>query len=104
MTEAWLLFDDAAIRRAAGNPNGTMPLGLPPLKSVESLPDPKSILHEALRVASNRSGRRRKQLHPDIRRLADLIDDFAPLRGVPSFRAFEESLCDGLRSLELYRE
>jgi hypothetical protein len=103
MTEAWLLFDEAAIRRAAGCPNGTMPLNRPALKNVESLPDPKEVLHEALKVASNLSGRRRKQLQPDIRRLADLIDDFAPLRGVPSFRAFEGSLRDALHRLGLQR-
>jgi hypothetical protein len=77
---------------------------LPALKSVESVPDPKDVLHEALRVASNLSGRRRKQIHPDIRRIADLIDDFAPLCAVPSFRAFEESLRDALRALGLLRD
>jgi len=49
MTEAWLLFDEAAIRRAAGCPNGSMPLELPSLKTSEDIPDPKTILHEALR-------------------------------------------------------
>ena len=29
MTEAWLLFDEKAIRWAASNPNGSQPLGLP---------------------------------------------------------------------------
>jgi hypothetical protein len=104
MTEAWLLFDEPAIRRAAGCPNGKMPLNLPALKSVESVPDPKDVLHEALRVASNLSGRRRKQIHPDIRRIADLVDDYAPLRSVASFRAFEESLRDALRELALLRD
>jgi len=104
MTEAWLLFDEPAIRRAAGCPNGTHPLNLPALKHAESIPDPKEILHGALRVASHRSGRRLKQLQPDIRRLADLIDDFAPLRAVPSFLAFEESLRDALRGLGFLRD
>jgi hypothetical protein len=99
MTEAWLVFDEAAIRRTAGCPNGTMPLGLPRLKNAESIPDPKEVLHDALKVASSLSGRRLKELRPDVRRLADLIDDFAPLRGVPSFRAFEESLRDALHRL-----
>jgi hypothetical protein len=103
MTEAWLLFDEAAIRRAAGCPNGTMPLNLPALKNAESVADPKEVLHEALTVASNLSGRRRKQLHPDIRRLADLIDDFSPLRIVRSFHAFEEALREALRTLGLLR-
>jgi hypothetical protein len=31
MQEAWLLIDEAALRRAAGNPNGPMPLAMPSL-------------------------------------------------------------------------
>jgi hypothetical protein len=103
MTEAWLLFDERAIRRTAGYPNGTVPLNLPAPKNVESVPDPKDVLHEALRVASNLSGRRRKQIQLDIRRIANLIDDFAPLRAVPSFQAFEKSLRDALDKLGLLR-
>ena len=103
MTEAWLLFDEAAIRRAAGCPNGTMELGLPPLKGVESVPDPKEVLHEALRTASNLGGRRRKQFHPDIRRVADLIEDFAPLHAVLSFRTLVEGLQSALLTLGLLR-
>jgi hypothetical protein len=104
MTEAWLLFDEPAIRRAAGCPNGTNRLNLPStLKEVESIPDPKTVVHQALRVASNLSGRRLKQLQPDIRRLSDLIDDFAPLRALPSFCCFEQSLRKALRSLNVLR-
>ncbi len=80
-----------------------LPLHLPALNSVESSPDPKEILREALKEASNLSGRRRKQFKMDIRRLADLIDDFEPLRAVPSFRAFEASLCVALDALGLLR-
>lgn len=103
MTEAWLLFDESAIRRAAGCPNGTMRLPIPALKKAESLPDPKQVLHEALRIASALGGRRRKQFRPDARRLADLIDDFAPLRTLPSFSAFEARLCAALKRLRLLR-
>lgn len=104
MTEAWLLFDEAAIRRAAGYPNGTMDLALPPLKRAERTLDPKVDLHKALGTACGLSGRRIKQFQPDVRRLADLIDDFAPLRVLASFRAFEASLCAGLLSLGMMRE
>lgn len=103
MTEAWLLFDEAAIRRAAGCPNGTVPLRLPPLKSVESLPDPKDALRTLLVLASNLSGRRLKRFQPDIRRLADLTDDFSPLRELSSFRAMEDSLRAALRRLDVLR-
>jgi hypothetical protein len=103
MQEAWFLFDEAAIRLAAGCPSGRMPLDLPPLKSVESVPDPKKVLFQALTVASNLSGRRRKQLRPDVRRVAALINDFSPLRRLQAFKAFEEDLCAALRRLGMLR-
>ena len=51
MQEAWLLFDERAIRIASGNPNGSEALGLPRIEDLESLPDPKAALHEALERA-----------------------------------------------------
>lgn len=99
MTEAWLLFDEGAIRRASGYPGGTIPLALPPLKKVESLPDPKALLHNAMRDASGLRGRRRSEFYPNIHRVAELIDDFGPLMRLPSFQALDESLCRALRQL-----
>lgn len=99
MTEAWLLFDEAALRRAAGCPNGTMPLMLPPTRKVESLPDPKEILLHAMREASGLKGRRRAEFVPSIHRVADLIDDFTPLLALPSFQATEQSLSEALQQL-----
>ena len=52
MQEAWLLFNEAAIRNAAGNPNGQVMLNLPKLNTVEEIPDPKQILHHQLKAAS----------------------------------------------------
>jgi hypothetical protein len=62
MQEAWLLFDERAIRKASGNPNGQENLQLPPLNRVERLSNPKKILYELLREASGLSGRRRARL------------------------------------------
>jgi hypothetical protein len=59
MTEAWLLLDEAAIRRAAGNPSGQEELQIPPPADLEALPDPKSLLHGLLREASRSSSRLR---------------------------------------------
>jgi len=91
MQEAWFLFDSQAIRSAAGNPNGSAVLTLPALKEVENLPDPKDVLHNALRTASELRGRRLKDFRVRFhaRRLADVIDDFAPLRAVPAFLMLE---------------
>src|SRR5438067_10442591 len=36
MLEAWLLCDELALRRAAGNPNGRQPLELPPANQLEA--------------------------------------------------------------------
>ncbi len=97
MQEAWLLFDVAAIRRAAGNPNGREPLGLPELRRVENLPDPKTELYNLIRTASGLSGRRLRRLK--VRALSSrasqvsgFIEDFAPLRVLPAFRHLEANL------------
>jgi hypothetical protein len=52
MTEAWLLFDEVAIRSAAGNLSRSVALEFPSLKQIEDLTDPKERLHELLRQAS----------------------------------------------------
>lgn len=86
MTESWLLLDHQAIRTAAGNPHGKATLQLPAAKSVEKLPDPKAKLFEALIVASDRAGRRKRQFKPEAarHRVAELMN-LASLRQVPSF-------------------
>lgn len=91
MQEAWLLFDEPALRRAAGNPRGKHDLALPPVGKLEALPDPKLILHELLREASGLQGRRRKQFpaSTNARRVAEFSETFAPLRALPAFRALE---------------
>lgn len=65
MTEAWLLGDERAIRTAADNPRGTEPLDLPPLKRLETVPDPKRLLFDALIQASGHRGRRLQKFRPD---------------------------------------
>lgn len=94
MTEAWLLFDEQAIRRAAGKPRGRQPLDLPSLNRLESLPDPKSDLREALRRASGLQGRRLRRFgsRTDASQVSEYIDDFAPLRNLAAFRDLETRL------------
>jgi len=58
MTEAWLLFDEPALRTAAGNPNGRVDLRLPRLQDADSLPDPKRLLEDCLKRATGRQARR----------------------------------------------
>lgn len=94
MLEAWLCFNEDAIRKASGNPTGKTPLNLPTLKRVESRPDPKADLREALLTASEHTGRRRQKFNTAAAfwRVVDYIEDFSPLRELPSYQAFEKSI------------
>jgi Domain of unknown function (DUF4276) len=94
MLEAWLCFDEAAIRKAAGNPNGNQPLSLPDHKRVEARPCPKNDLKKALLAASGLQGRRLKKFNTAAAfwRIVDYIEDFSPLRQLPAYRAFEAAV------------
>jgi hypothetical protein len=99
MTEAWLLVDEAAIRTAAGNPRGRLPLNLPAPRFVEQQADPKELLFESLRVASEQAGRRLRDLGVEKRRhrVAELMD-WALLHEVPAFQSLDAELSEILDS------
>ena len=101
MQEAWLLIDERAIREAAGNPRGRIPLELPRIGQLEALPKPKALLHAALRTASELSARRLQSFKPEARafQVGDCIADFALLRQLPSFQRFEAALRQALATL-----
>jgi hypothetical protein len=94
MMEAWFVFDESALREAAGNPNGRQPLALPAMKRVEDIADPKECLHDLLTVASGLQGRRRRSFNVEasVHRLAEIIDDFSPLRPLPAFQSLEDDV------------
>lgn len=94
MTEAWLLFDEAAIRHASGNRSGRQPLNLPRLTQLEDLPDPKDVLHELLRQASGLHGSRLKRFRvtQSAIRVSSLAQSFSPLRQLSAFQALEADL------------
>jgi len=98
MREAWLLFDEAAIRRAAGNPSGTAALRLPLLALCEDLPDPRDLLQSLLREASELSARRRARLRigPMVRRITEYTQDFSPLRALTAFTVLERELQEAI--------
>lgn len=98
MTEAWFIFDAKAIREAAGNPNGLIPLSLPPFQRVEEEPDPKRLLKDLLTTAADLSPSRARRFRPNraIHRLAQVIRDYGPLRKLTAFRAFEADLTNKL--------
>lgn len=94
MTEAWLLISETAIRHAAGNPHGRVPLTLPPRHRLESLPDPKTVLENQLVTASELQGRRKKKFHFSTHRarVPDYIDDWADLLELPSARRLYDEI------------
>ncbi|RME22428.1 MAG: hypothetical protein D6798_15770 [Deltaproteobacteria bacterium] len=102
-TEAWLLIDEAAIRAAAGRVSGREPLGLPALSRIEQVADPKRVLRDALMTAHGATGRRARRFHPaDARmRLADLVDDWSPLRQLSACRRLEADTRSALAALGL---
>jgi hypothetical protein len=96
-TEAWMLADRAAVGEALGYRGDLAALGLPAnAQDAELLVDPKAVLNAAIReVRGRRASPNVQQLIPAIAQRQDL----AALRGAASFRAFENSLGDALRSL-----
>jgi hypothetical protein len=100
MTEAWLLFDISAIRQVAGNPNGTVSLNLPNLSVVESLPDPKRVLHNMLREATELGAHRRRRFDTNraVQRIPECIEDFSSLRRLSAFIALEEEVKETIES------
>ncbi len=94
MSEAWLLFNEEAIRAASGNPNGRQKLDMPAKSRWEHIPDPKDSLERVLLNASGLSTHRRQKfsISDAKRRVTDYIDDFSPLRGLSSFDALERDV------------
>lgn len=91
MMETWLLFDEAAIKWAAGNSRFREKLELPTLRRLEEVANPKEILHTLLREASGLSKRRLRHfsVQTSVRRLAEYLADFSPLRQLSAFRSLE---------------
>jgi len=103
MTEAWLLINAEAICKAADNPHCQERIALPPLRRLETHPDPKQLLHELLERASEKRGRRLEQFRRDLSwrrvRVAELISGFSPLNQLSAFAKFAEetrSVCQKL--------
>lgn len=92
-TEAWLLLDEAAIRRVAGNPRGRQPLQLPRPSQVENVSDPKETLRNALADASGKQGRRlqtaRKSFNQHRRILLEQLPVGGALKQVPAWHCLE---------------
>ena len=99
MTEAWLLVDELSIRFAAGNPNGKEELDLPEIGKLEDIPDPKTVLYDALSRASGRNARRRSTfpVHQRVHLIPNYIGDFSLLERLPSFQVLQRDIKSGLK-------
>lgn len=93
MTEAWFLFEVAAIRMAVGNPRGRVALRLPSPNQVEGL-DAKEVLHDLMLSATELPHRRLRSFSEGAMflRLASLVRDFSPLRSLLAFKALEQDI------------
>ncbi|MBI4285188.1 MAG: hypothetical protein HY670_04705 [Chloroflexi bacterium] len=94
MTETWLLFDEAAIRRAAGNPNGRVALPMPVLTTLEQLAKPKSTLYTLIKQATGLSSHRRESfaVTSSAKKISQYVQDFSPLRALSAFAALEQDV------------
>jgi hypothetical protein len=94
MMEAWLLIDENAIKKAAGNRGYSKNISLPSIRRIESISDPKLILHELLKTTSGLKGRNLDKFNANYAThlVAEYITDFGPLRNLSSFMEFENNL------------
>lgn len=101
MMEAWLLIDEEAIKKAAGNRNYASSIQLPLLRNIETIADPKSLLQDFLLEASgrNKRGRKKMNVHQAIHLVADFTEDFSDLFELPSFNHFYNELEQMLKDM-----
>ncbi len=106
MTEAWLLINEFAIRKASGNPNGDVEINLPPLNTLEKIPDPKNELRGLISTASELRKRnlRKLNLGQAVHLVSENITDFLPLQSLTAFKKFELDLRSVLSALNLIAE
>ena len=97
-TEAWVLADADAIRRAFGTTRLYNELGLPVrARDVEHVRDPKEVMTQAHRAARGlRQGRRVNQKYPAFLALIGEQIDLTRLDQVPAFRQFARDLEDAV--------
>lgn len=103
-TEAWLLANSAAIRRAADNPQGTVALGLPAPQRAEEIADPKSRLFEALMTASELRGRRRQRFKKKLEQRRRLLLERLDQTTVSSLASWQRLTEDLTRAIETMKE
>jgi len=102
MIESWLLVDEQAIRSAANNRNGRIPLTLPANNRIEQLPDPKAVLFDLLKTACDLPSQRLRRFneHYARSRISNFMQTFESLRFQQGFQAFEASFINAIQLIE----
>lgn len=102
MLESWLLVDEPAIRCAANNRNGQVPINLPAPDRIERLPDPKARLFDILKTASDLPPQRQRRFNVQQARsrVSSFMQTFEPLRQQQGFVRFEETFINAIRKLQ----
>jgi Domain of unknown function (DUF4276) len=102
MMETWLLIDEDAIKKAAGNRNYAPKIDLPKSKNLESISEPKDYLHDLLKKVSGLKGRRLENLKVSqtVHIIADSIEDYSQLRELQAFKQLENDVKKVLKELD----
>ena len=97
-TEAWILLNEEAIRRVAGNPKGRQPLNLPRPRRVEQLSEPKRLLEDALVAACGHQGLRLKKFRSKFGQHRRILLEQLPVGGaldeVPAWARLKAAVLD----------
>lgn len=103
MMESWMLADKDLLKNEIGTTKTDNELGIN--RSPESITDPKAVIEEAIRIARQEiTRRRRKEL-----RISDLYlpvvqkVSIDKLKGLPSYKRFQEDIRQAYRELHLMR-
>ncbi|BDU10048.1 hypothetical protein PRtIB026_A47830 [Pseudomonas sp. RtIB026] len=101
-TEAWVIADGNALRCAFGTELTDQQLGLPAVRNVEGVADPKAILRGAFTSTNPPSRRLRQGVSPYLNTLGEQAS-LEVLRNLASFQALETELRLALRKLGFLR-
>jgi len=103
-TEAWALVSESAIRRAADNPSGDVPLDIPEPSEVEKISEPKKRLNRLLLDASGYSGRHLENFKDDLatrkRRIVEQIEVTGPVSQVPAWQKLSDDITSALEDIK----
>lgn len=94
MMETWLLINEEAIKKAAGNRAYKGNMNLPNCNRLEKIQDPKQLLHSILKETSGLKNRRLNKfnVYEAVHLVAENIENFSVLRELNSFLIFEKDL------------